>query len=140
KYGVDVRKVIDEGRMIPMYQPVFDLKTGDVMAYETFCRLDPELGPTPTPSLFRAAGTLGLVEALDRRCRIVALRGASGIASDKLLFINVSPAALEAPGFDPLEIAGAVDGIGLRREQVVIEVIEQERSAASKVLSSNLRA
>ena len=140
KYGVDIRKVIDEGQVVAVYQPIFDLRSGDVMAYEAFCHLDPALGPTPTPSLFRAAGTLGLVAALDRRCRTVALRGAANLSSNKQLFVNISPAALEAPGFDPIEIAGVVDSLGLRREQVVIEVIEQERSAASKLLSTNLKA
>lgn len=140
KYGIDIRKVIDDGQIVSVYQPIFDLHSGDVMGYETFCRLDPALGPTPTPSLFRAAGTLGLVAALDRRCRAIALRGAKGLASNKQLFLNVSPAALEAPGFDPIEIAGVVEGFGLRRDQIVLEVIEQERSAASKLLAANLKA
>jgi diguanylate cyclase (GGDEF)-like protein len=139
KYGIDIRKVIDEGRIVAVYQPIFDLSEGDVMGYETFCRLDPALGPTPTPSVFRAAGTLGLVAALDRRCRAVALRGAANLPSDKLLFINVAPAALEAPAFDPIEIVGVVDALGLKREQVVLELIEQERSAASKLLAHNLK-
>jgi len=141
KYGIDVRKVIDEGRIISLYQPIFDLQgDGHVMGFETFCRLDPALGPTPTPSLFRAAGTLGLVAALDRRCRTVAMRGAVGMPNNKQLFLNMSPAALEVPGFDPIEIAAVAEGLGLRRDQVVLEVIEQERTAASKLLAANLKA
>jgi diguanylate cyclase (GGDEF)-like protein len=140
KYGIDIRKVIDEGQIVAMYQPIFELSSGDVMGYETFCRLDPALGPTPTPSLFRAAGTLGLVAALDRRCRTVALRGAAKVAHNKQIFLNMSPAALEVSGFDPVEIVGVVDALGLRRDQVVIEVIEQERSAASQLLAANLKA
>ncbi len=140
KYGIDVRKVIEEGQIVAVYQPIFDLTSGGtVMGYETFCRLDPALGPTPTPSLFRAAGTLGLVAALDRRCRAVAVRGASAMPHDKELFLNMSPAALEVDGFDPVEITGVIESHGLRRDQIVIEVIEQERSAASKRLAQNLK-
>jgi diguanylate cyclase (GGDEF)-like protein len=141
KCGIDIRKVIEDGRLVAVYQPIFDLREhsrGAVLGYETFCRLDPALGPTPTPSLFRAAGTMGLVAALDRRCRTMAIRGAAMLPADKQLFVNMSPAALQVAGFDPIEIAAVSDGLGLRRDQIVLEVIEQERTAASKVLATNL--
>ena len=60
------------------------------------------------------------------------------LPADKQLFVNMSPAALQVAGFDPIEIAAVSDGLGLRRDQIVLEVIEQERTAASKVLATNL--
>src|SRR5581483_3167427 len=140
KFGVDIRLLLSEERLVPRYQPIVELRSGKILGYETFCRLDPRFGYLPTQSLLRAAGALDMLEQLDRVCRRVTLRGTSGIDDDELLFVNVSPSALAAVDFRAEEIADNVHEAGLSKDQIVIEVTEEARSASSTALMRGLDA
>jgi diguanylate cyclase (GGDEF)-like protein len=139
-FGIDLAQVIADEHLVPRYQPIFVVETGEVLGYEAFCGIDPRFGPAPTQSLFRAAGALGMVDALDAACRTVALSAAAGLGADRLLFINVTPAALSAPGFSPDAIISAAARSGIAPGQVVIELTEQERSPGTPRLRTMLRA
>lgn len=140
RFGVDVRSVIQRRALVPLYQPILELCTERVVGYETFCRLDPAVGSLPTATLFRAAASLGLAGALDRSCRHTVLGGIDTWSDDRLLFLNVSPAAIEDDDFDVCELVGSVKEAGLDPRNVVIEVTEQDRTAASPTLVWNLQA
>ena len=137
--GVDVRTTIARSQLVAAYQPVVNLETRTVIGYEAFCRLDPAHGSAPTSTVFRAASILGLTEALDRRCRAVAIDGARGLDDNLLLFVNASPAAVAAAGFDVEDLVATIVSAQLRPEQVVIEVTEHDRSP-DPALISNLQA
>lgn len=137
--GVDVRSVIDNELLVCLYQPIFDLPSGDVRGFETFVRLDPACGHTPTSTLVRAAAGAGMLDAFDRICRRTALASARGVASSAEVFLNVSPAALAAEWAVAEDIRLQIDGEGLDRGRVVIEVTEHERSSSSRALLRNLR-
>jgi diguanylate cyclase (GGDEF)-like protein len=139
RLGVDIAAVIDGGGVRPVYQPIFDLRTGKVMGFEAFCRLDTQFGHTPTPTLFRAAAAAGRLEAFDHLCRKIAFGGATSLSAEALLFVNMSPATLEQDGFDPRAIIDDITAVGLDPHKVVIEVTEYERTPRSKPLARNLR-
>ena len=139
RFGVDLGEVIDGRHLEPVYQPIVDLGTGRVVGFEGFCRLDPALGSTPVPTLFRAAGALGLVAELDDACRAAVLGGAASLPGDAVLFVNIHPSALETETFDVDRLIAAVDGAGLPLERVVLEVTEQGRSPEGTRLSDRLR-
>lgn len=138
RFGINVQAVIENRQIVPSYQPIVDLRTDRTIAYEALCRLDPDLGSLPTGALFRAAGTLGLADALDRLCLDTALRSARALPRDALLFLNVTAIALSSPHFDTAALAQAVEGAGLQRGQIVIELTEHERTPASPALLTNL--
>jgi EAL domain-containing protein (putative c-di-GMP-specific phosphodiesterase class I) len=82
-----------------VYQPIVDLATGDVVAYEALAR-----GPVgswfESPAhLFGAARAAGEIGALDWACRTAAVQGAFevGLRAPVSLFVNVEPAALGTP-------------------------------------------
>ncbi|HVL81619.1 MAG TPA: diguanylate cyclase [Actinomycetota bacterium] len=137
--GLDLPAIMRERQLVPLYQPIVELGTGGVIGYESFCRLHPDVGSAPTMTLFRAAGTMGLVPDLDRVCRSVSLAAVADIPPSCLLFLNVSPAVLEDPSFRVDELVGPVLEAGLTTRRVVIEVTEQERSPTSEMLARNLR-
>jgi diguanylate cyclase (GGDEF)-like protein len=141
RLGVDIDAIIEGGSLRPVYQPIFDLRTGTVLGFEAFCRIDPQVGHTPTPTLFRAAAAAGKLEVFDHVCRQIALRGvADGVLSPEvLLFVNMSPAALEKETFDPERIADDVVAAGIDPQRIVIEVTEYERTPRSKPLARNLK-
>jgi diguanylate cyclase (GGDEF)-like protein len=140
RLGVDIEKVIDGCLLEPFYQPIFDLKTGSVMAFEAFSRLEASHGFTPTPTLFRAASSVSRLEALDRLCRDVVLGGAADVSPDTLLFINVSPAALESDAFEVGALVASIEGTGMSIDRIVVEITEYERTPRSKRLIGNLNA
>lgn len=138
--GVDIETIIDAEQLAPVYQPIFELACGTVMGFESFCRLEPHLGSTPTATLFRAAAAAGRLTVLDQLCRRIAVMGTGGLLFDALLFVNVTPAALEVDGFDPGEILDLLDRSGLSPDRVVIELTETERTPRSKSLCRSLRS
>ncbi len=116
------------GGVRSVFQPIVDLDTGAVVAYEALAR-----GPRGTalemPSdLFDAARAHGLLGELDGACRRAALRGAvdAGLLAPLTLFVNVEPEVLDAAPLDEL-LALAEGAPGDLR--VVVELTERALAA-----------
>jgi EAL domain-containing protein (putative c-di-GMP-specific phosphodiesterase class I) len=96
---VTLDDVLAHRAVVPAYQPVVDLVTGAVVAYEALAR-----GPRGTAlerpdALFAAAAAAGRTAELDRLCREVALEGARGVLTGSWsLFLNVEPVAAPLDG------------------------------------------
>jgi diguanylate cyclase (GGDEF)-like protein/PAS domain S-box-containing protein len=118
-----VDDVLRDGTVYSVFQPIVELDTGNVVAYEALAR-GPQ-GPLERPDqLFAAAREAGRLAELDAACRSAALTGAlaAGLAAPLTLFVNVEPEVLDrAPLEDLLDIAQAAPG-GLR---VVLEITER---------------
>ncbi len=115
--------VLAAGAVRSVFQPILDLDSGLVVAYESLAR-GPH-GPLATPdALFAAAREQGRLAELDAACRTAAFTGAveQGLLAPLTLFVNVEPEVLDsAPLDDLLAIASAAPG-GLR---VVLEITER---------------
>ena len=122
-----IHEVLRAGAVRSVFQPIVDLDTGAVVAYEALAR-GPQ-GPLERPDvLFSAARTAGCLAELDEACRVAAFRGGrdQGLLAPLALFVNVEPEVLDsAPLEDLLEIAAGVDG-ALR---VVLEITERALAA-----------
>ncbi len=122
-----VREVLGAGAVRSFFQPIVDLASRSVVAYEALAR--GPLGPLATPdALFAAAREAGLLAQLDEACRLAAFEGASrlGLVAPCAVFVNVEPEVLdEAPLTDLLAIADAAPG----RLRVVIEITERALAA-----------
>ncbi|GAB4081225.1 EAL domain-containing protein [Modestobacter muralis] len=122
-----VRAVLDDRSVTSVFQPIVELDSGTVVAYEALAR-GPE-GPLHAPDdLFAAARAEGCLTELDQACRAAALRGAAraGLLAPLTVFVNVEPDALDdeplAALFDRADrFAG-----GLR---VVLEITERALAA-----------
>lgn len=98
-----MHKVIGRGLVRTVFQPVVDLDTSVVVAYEALSR--GPAGPLERPDLlFEAARDQGRLADLDALCRATALRSAAdvGIAAPVGLFLNVEPEVLDVEGLDAL--------------------------------------
>jgi diguanylate cyclase (GGDEF)-like protein/PAS domain S-box-containing protein len=105
---VELRRVIaldaalEHGSLRAEYQPIVDLESGEVVAYEALAR-GPRGSDVERPDhLFAAAREADRLDELDWACRGAAVRGAldAGLAPPRTLFVNVEPEAL-ASGCPP---------------------------------------
>ena len=120
---MDLAEVLAAGAVHSVFQPILDLDTGQVVAYEALAR-GPE-GPLARPdALFAAARSQGRLAELDSACRTAAFRGAveQGLLAPSTLFVNVEPEVLDtSPLDDLLAIAQAAPG----QLRVVLEITER---------------
>ncbi|WP_169064263.1 EAL domain-containing protein [Geodermatophilus dictyosporus] len=110
-----------------VFQPIVELDTGRVVAYEALAR--GPVGPLERPdALFAAARAAGRLAELDEACRAAAFRGAvdAALVAPLTLFVNVEPEVLDtAPLADLLAIAERAPG----HLRVVMEITERALAA-----------
>ena len=120
---MDLADVLARRAVRSVFQPIVDLDTGRVVAYEALAR-GPE-GPLERPdALFAAARAEGRLAELDEACRVAAFQGAvdQGLLAPLTLFVNVEPEVLDsAPLGELLAIAQGAPG----QLRVVLEITER---------------
>jgi len=120
-WGDELQRIIREGAMRTVFQPVVDLRSGGVLGYEAFAR-----GPKDTPlempnEMFAVSTQVGVEADLDRACREAAARATSGARLDGKLFLNSRQASLDGDGFPGEALGAAAD--------LVFEFSEREADA-----------
>jgi diguanylate cyclase (GGDEF)-like protein/PAS domain S-box-containing protein len=88
----EIARIIAERDITSLYQPIVDLRTGDLVGCEVLSR-GPEGSPLfSAPALFGAATAAGLLAELDLVCRILGFARAVEAGGDPgLVFVNVEP-------------------------------------------------
>jgi EAL domain-containing protein (putative c-di-GMP-specific phosphodiesterase class I) len=124
--------VLAQELVTPVFQPIVDLSSGNVVAYEALAR-GPQGSPLATPdALFAAARSAGLVAELDWLCRVRALEAAQvGLQAPLSAFINVEPEVAGAPV--PIHLRKRLDGLGAGL-RVVVEFTERALVAEPALL------
>jgi EAL domain-containing protein (putative c-di-GMP-specific phosphodiesterase class I) len=96
--GAVLRRLLAGTAVHSVYQPIVELDSGSVVAYEALVR-GPRGSSLESPDrLFAAARGAGLLSELDAACQGAALRGArdGGLQDPWTLFVNLEPAATGA--------------------------------------------
>ncbi|MCU1365926.1 MAG: hypothetical protein JWN39_1565, partial [Ilumatobacteraceae bacterium] len=109
------------------YQPIVDIDSGDVVAYEALARWPTLSGVTPD-MMFERARQEGRLAELDWECRLAAVAGAlaHGLGRDHVLFVNVEPETLGAPA-----PAGSASRIAAADRELRVMLELTERSLAT---------
>lgn len=119
--------LLREGGVRAVYQPVVDLTTREVVAYEALAR-GPEGHALESPAeLFAAARAAGRLVELDWACRAAAARGAleAGLPHGVRLLVNVEPEAMGATTWElPAELEDLLQD-ALRELSIFVEITER---------------
>jgi diguanylate cyclase (GGDEF)-like protein len=121
-----VSKVASSRGLTAVYQPLYSMRTGEVLGYEGLVRLLPDSGFENVSALFVAAESTGHTVELDLASLETVLAGARTLDERQYLSINLSPRSLEAEAFSPFEVLAMARGNGIHPERIVVELTERE--------------
>ncbi|ADC89535.1 diguanylate cyclase/phosphodiesterase [Thermocrinis albus DSM 14484] len=126
--NVMVMSAVEEGRVIPYFQPIADCSTLKVVAYEVLARIEEKDGSViPAGKFIDIAESLSLVFKLDlmvfeKACRVLFDKFKN---DDIKLFFNISPKALVLSNYLS-DMKRILREIGLDPARIVFEITERE--------------
>ena len=145
--GEMLKEAISRQDISPVFQPVFDLATGDMIGMEALSR-----GPRGSEFeggevLFSLAERTELLVPLERLCRQRSLEAAATGNLERQIFLNISPAAASDPEFLGPMFLEQIASLGLAPDRIVLEITERTyavyeglfREVLSRFRSQNFR-
>lgn len=129
-----LRKAIDDGKIIPFYQPIIDVKTGAVVSVEALARwFEPQMGWIPPSTFIPMAEESGLIEALGdliAKRAIEDLKNWRSSGADLSININVSLRQIFNPKFCE-ELLQIVRSHQLSPSWITLEITESQAMVGS---------
>ena len=130
--------LIQQERLISYYQPIVDVEQS-VFAYELLARFHSPDGRMIYPDeAFQAARNRGRLYALDRLCRITAVRHAAPLVNQKA-FINFIPTSIYSPEYCLQSTVAVAEQFNIDPFQLVFEVVETDQVEDVEHLKTILR-
>jgi EAL domain-containing protein (putative c-di-GMP-specific phosphodiesterase class I)/GGDEF domain-containing protein len=123
--GQVLREAIARRETVPVFQPIFDLATGEIIGAEALSH-----GPRGSEIesgeiLFSLAERTELLLPLERMCRQQLLEAAADTAPSRQIFLNLSPTAVSDPDFLGGKFLEQLAGVGLSPDGIVLEITER---------------
>ena len=114
------------------YQPIFDVRTMEVVGWEALLRVTDQRTHVTIPplELFTAATRGGWHQALDQAARRTAILGAAGWLNGDQLFVNFLPSSIYNPAICLRTTEAAAADAGVPMDLLVFEVVESEHIAS----------
>lgn len=122
-----VDDIISERFINMHFQPII-LPDGTIYAYEMLARFTDKDGKIVYPdTLFPAAKLRGRTFALDRICRVHAVKQTTRLKKHQKAFINFIPTAIYTPQFCLRTTTMVAEQMGIDSDRFVFEVVETEK-------------
>jgi EAL domain-containing protein (putative c-di-GMP-specific phosphodiesterase class I) len=124
----DLRKAMEDGQLVPNYQPIVDLATGRPVGFEALLRwTHPELGPVSPGEFIPVAETTGLIipigtAVLRQACEDLAL-WLESCPSSPWVSVNAAAAQFGEEGF-PSMVREILGDTGLDPKHLKLEITE----------------
>jgi diguanylate cyclase (GGDEF)-like protein len=138
--GAAVAEVARTGAITAVYQPIFDMRTGEPIGFEGLVRPTADSGFADVVSLLLAAEAADRTIELDLACIDAVAAGARLEVPGQYLSINISPLTLEAEQFSVSELLARLNARGIEPNRVVLELTERETIHDVDRLRANLAA
>ncbi len=125
KRGIIVLEALDKGSIVPVFQPIVEVETRKIHAYEVLMRIEKDGKLIPASEFVPTAERMGLIHKLDHILIDKALEKAVKNGFKGRLFFNITPKVLVFEDFikDTLEL---VEKHGFNPDQMVFEITERE--------------
>ncbi|GIU49993.1 MULTISPECIES: GGDEF domain-containing protein [Shewanella] len=121
----ELTKIINKQSIKAIFQPIFNIGNQKVHGFEALSR-GPEHSTLYSPvPLFKTAEHHGKLSELETLCRSISINAFKTSKLNGKLFINISPKALLDPEHPKGLTLQLINQMGLRPEDVVIELSEQ---------------
>ncbi|HWB21390.1 MAG TPA: EAL domain-containing protein [Gaiellaceae bacterium] len=131
-----VRRLIEEGGMTTVFQPIWDITENRLIGVEALSRPAASYGFGGPAEAFDIAEQLGLVHELDVLCVRKALDAVQGLPPGVLLFVNLCPQTLDIDAGENDWLRQQVEPSSLTPDQVVVEITERFGGRTSSVVKS----
>jgi diguanylate cyclase (GGDEF)-like protein len=119
------RSIIRNDQIRMLFQPIYDFKSGTVMAWEALAR-GPRGSEFESPAiLFDFAEQFGQLFALEQACRSKAMETVGVLTPGQRLFLNIHPRTVVDPAFAPGKTLELLQIHGLKPDNVVFEITER---------------
>jgi diguanylate cyclase (GGDEF)-like protein len=128
-----VRQLLDEGRIDPVFQPIWDIHSNSLFGYEGLSRPNSDYGLSGPQEAFDIAEQFGHAADLDRLCRNHLLAAVSELPPDVRLFLNLSPYSLTHQSFSARNLVEEVESAGVPRGRVVFEITEKSQVSTEAI-------
>ncbi len=124
--SVMINKAIKERSVIPYFQPLLELESGEIRAIEVLCRIKmPDGGIMGAHEFIEIAEKMGIIHNLDFIMLEKALEQAQTENYQGYIFVNISPRSLVLSEFIP-EINRIVTQTRIARDRIVFEITERD--------------
>lgn len=129
-----LRDILDNKRLNAVFQPIIDMNTAEVFGHEGLIR-GPADSPLHSPmKLFNTARAYGMVTELEYLARREVLQSFFNLTSTGKVFLNISPDVLMNQDSRVGETLKYIEEIGLKPQQVVIELTENAATTDYQLL------
>lgn len=122
---VMVMKAVEERRVIPYFQPILNLKTREIEAYEILVRIDLPPEMVQAHDFIEIAEGIGIINRIDHIVMEKAFERVRERGWKGGIFINLSPKALILHEFIP-NVKRLVREFGIEPGRVVFEITERD--------------
>jgi diguanylate cyclase (GGDEF)-like protein len=124
--AAEISRVAAVGALRAVFQPIYDLRTGQPRGFEGLVRPLPGSGFADAGELFAAADAVGRTVELDLACLATAISAFAGLGLPGSLTLNLSPRTLERDEFSVHALVRMLERHGLEPGRVVLELTERE--------------
>jgi EAL domain-containing protein (putative c-di-GMP-specific phosphodiesterase class I) len=117
--GEELRRIIREEAITPVFQPIVSLRDGSVLGHEALSR-GPKGTEMESPDmLFSVAEAIKELWELEKLCRAKALAAMRCARADALLFLNVNPSVVEDVKFRKGFTKDYLEAFGIGPDRVI---------------------
>lgn len=131
-------KILENENLNAIYQPIVDYKRHTILGYESLIRGPSDSALHNPVMLFDVARRTESLTELDLLCKRTGIHGFKAKRLPGKLFLNTTPQGLLEPGHRTGLTLEYLHELGLKPENVVIELTEQYQMTDSHVLSNAL--
>jgi diguanylate cyclase (GGDEF)-like protein len=124
--AADIARVATVGALRAVFQPIYDLRSGQPRGYEGLIRPLPGSGFADPAELFRSAEAVGRTVELDLACLATTISAFAHLRLPGSLTLNLSPRTLEADDFSVHGVVAMLQRHGVDPARVVLELTERE--------------